>query len=83
MTTPLSDRITAIDWRLIAQRLDNEGFATTGTLLNADECSEIAALYDRDDRFRKRIVMAQHNFGLGEYKYFAYPLPKAVQALRQ
>jgi hypothetical protein len=42
----------------------------------------LAALYDDDDRFRKRIVMEQHGYGRGEYKYFRYPLPDPVAALR-
>src|SRR5205085_7103660 len=32
--------------------------------------------------FRGRIVMARHGFGGGEYKYFVYPLPETVAALR-
>jgi hypothetical protein len=27
--------------------------------------------------------MARHGFGLGEYKYFAYPLPEMLQSLRE
>jgi len=32
--------------------------------------------------FRSKVVMARHGFGRGEYKYFAYPLPETVAALR-
>jgi hypothetical protein len=40
------------------------------------------ALYDQDAHFRKRIVMEQHAYGNGEYKYFCAPLPEPVAALR-
>jgi len=83
MTTTLSARIAAIDRKEMAARLGEEGFATTGVLLDPGECAALAALYDDDTRFRSRVVMAQHNFGLGEYKYLSYPLPKTVQTLRQ
>jgi hypothetical protein len=83
MATSLSARIVALDWNEIANRLSHEGFATTGILLDQDECAALAALYGNDMRFRSRVLMAQHNFGVGEYKYFSYPLPKTVQTLRQ
>ncbi|MDR3530653.1 MAG: 2OG-Fe(II) oxygenase, partial [Rhodopila sp.] len=50
--------------------------------LPAETCRELAALYDQDERFRKRVVMEQHAYGRGEYKYFSYPLPDPVAALR-
>lgn len=42
----------------------------------------MSALYDQPQIFRKRIQMARHGFGQGEYQYFAYPLPALVEALR-
>ena len=42
----------------------------------------LAALYDDDARFRSRVIMQRHNYGRGEYKYLAYPLPDPVAALR-
>ncbi len=51
-------------------------------LLTASECARIAGLYADDRQFRSHIVMARHGFGRGEYKYFTYPLPDKVAALR-
>jgi len=39
-------------------------------------------LYQHNDLFRSRVVMGQHGFGRGEYKYFSYPLPDIVEKLR-
>ncbi|WP_246130536.1 2OG-Fe(II) oxygenase [Nitrospirillum pindoramense] len=50
--------------------------------MSADTCRSLAALYAAEAGFRSRVVMARHGFGMGEYKYWAYPLPPAVQALR-
>jgi uncharacterized protein len=79
---PLSHRIASLDWARIASDLDAHGCAVTGPLLAAEECATLAARYDDGALFRSRIVMARHGFGRGEYKYFAYPLPDAVAALR-
>jgi hypothetical protein len=77
------DPVGAIDWRQIAASLDESGYAITGPLLTRDECRTLAALYTKEDAFRSRVIMERHAFGRGEYKYFRYPLPKAVEALRQ
>jgi hypothetical protein len=74
--------IGAIDWARIAADLDAHGCATTGRLLSAQQCAELAETYATDAPFRSRVVMARHGFGRGEYKYFAYPLPEPVAVLR-
>ncbi|MBX6741539.1 MAG: 2OG-Fe(II) oxygenase [Acetobacteraceae bacterium] len=81
----IAARIAALDWDGIVAGLDAQGSATTGPLLTPAECRALAALYDREDPalFRRRVVMAQHGYGRGEYKYFAAPLPEPVQALRE
>ena len=52
-------------------------------MLAPEECRAIAARYGDDAPWRKTIVMARHGFGRGEYKYFRYPLPDRVAALRE
>ena len=51
-------------------------------LLTAEICRTLAASYDDNAQFRKRVVMEQHGYGKGEYKYFSYPLPDMVAATR-
>jgi hypothetical protein len=72
----------AIDWPTIDQDLDGRGAAIVEGLLTGAECDALAALYDHDALFRRRVVMSRHGFGRGEYKYFAHPLPALVAALR-
>jgi uncharacterized protein len=79
---PIGERIDGLDWDRIAAELDERGCAPTGALLTAAECEKLAAGYDTDAMFRSRVVMARHGFGRGEYKYYAYPLPDPIGALR-
>jgi len=78
----LAQRIAWQDWERVAAMLDACGHAILPGLLDQAECSAIAALYDRPDGFRNRVVMGRHGFGSGEYRYFAYPLPDTVAMLR-
>jgi len=52
------------------------------TLLKPETCAALIGLYDAEEHFRSRVVMARHGFGRGEYKYFRYPLPDPVARLR-
>jgi uncharacterized protein len=72
-----------IDWRQAAASLDERGYAVTPPLLMAEECRGLAALYPSEEAFRSRVIMQRHAFGRGEYQYFRYPLPQAVQGLRE
>jgi hypothetical protein len=78
----LAERIGWQDWDGVRASLDACGHAVLPGLLDEAECATLAALYDRPDGFRSRVVMARHGFGSGEYRYFAYPLPDAVATLR-
>jgi hypothetical protein len=70
------------DWTRVAAELDQQGWAVLPGLLTAAQCLATATLYESDDAFRSRVVMARHGFGRGEYKYFRYPLPPLVARLR-
>ncbi|HWW82816.1 MAG TPA: 2OG-Fe(II) oxygenase [Vicinamibacterales bacterium] len=76
------DGIASIDWAAIGTTLDEHGFAALPALLSADECHQLAELYEDDSLFRSRIEMERFRFGVGEYKYFAAPLPPRIQTLR-
>ncbi|HKA41634.1 MAG TPA: 2OG-Fe(II) oxygenase [Burkholderiales bacterium] len=78
----VTDRVGAIDWAQISTELDALGGATIEGLVTTAECDSLAALYPVDGLFRSRVVMERHAFGRGEYKYFCYPLPALVAALR-
>jgi hypothetical protein len=69
------------DWKHMGADLAARGYATL-RVLDGRQCRELAALYDDDTRFRSRVVMQRHNYGRGEYKYLAYPLPEVVAKLR-
>jgi uncharacterized protein len=75
-------RIKSADWNQVAGNLNAQGCATIEKLLNPSQCEELGGLYPKEDVFRSKIVMAAHGFGSGEYKYFKYPLPDMVSALR-
>ena len=79
---PMKDRLAALDWSAIERSLWEHGYAKTPPVLTPEECAQLIPLYPDDTRFRSRIDMARYRFGVGEYKYFAAPLPSVVEELR-
>jgi hypothetical protein len=78
----IETRIERADWAQIQADLDAQGWAISPGLLTHAEANDIAGLYRHADGFRSEVVMVRHGFGRGRYKYFSYPLPPLVQALR-
>ncbi|MBA3564381.1 MAG: 2OG-Fe(II) oxygenase [Gammaproteobacteria bacterium] len=72
----------SLDWQRIGEELDTHGCAVLSGALSGKDCATLTKNYSDDKLFRSRVVMSRHNFGRGEYKYFAYPLPKPIAALR-
>jgi hypothetical protein len=78
----VATRVDTLDWEEIGTSLNEYGNAVLPGLLTTSECDALASLYQDEQRFRSRVIMARHGYGRGEYKYFSYPLPDCVQELR-
>jgi uncharacterized protein len=79
----ITQEIEQLNWQALSEQLHLRGYATTGPLLTPEVCTTIRDQYDVDTLYRSRVVMARHGFGLGEYKYFQYPLPELHQRIRE
>jgi hypothetical protein len=79
----LTARVAALDWARHRDELDASGHSQIAGLLDATDCAALIRSYTDTARFRSRVVMARYGYGRGEYKYFAYPLPGLVAALRE
>ena len=75
-------RLDGLDWARIGEDLDETGGARTGPIFSAQECADLAALWDAAT-FRSEINMRRHGFGSGIYRYFDAPMPDPVANLRE
>jgi len=80
--TAPATRVDALAWDALTDELHALGHAITPPVLTADECDELAGLFD-SGCFRGTVDMARHRFGDGRYRYFAHPLPEPIGALRE
>lgn len=79
----IKERIAGLNWAGISNSMDSKGYALVKNVLRADECDNLTAQYTDEQLYRKTIVMEHHQYGLGGYKYFKYPLPTLIQQLRE
>ena len=60
----IESAIETLKWGRIESELHERGYATTGKLIDAVQCKELAAMYAQDERFRSSPRAAQLDQGL-------------------
>ncbi|RYE17279.1 MAG: prolyl 4-hydroxylase subunit alpha [Sphingobacteriales bacterium] len=78
----ISESIKNIDSNKLTEDLNRTGYAIVNNILTEKECDILVSEYNNAALYRKTVIMERHQYGLGEYKYFTYPLPDAVEQLR-
>lgn len=63
--------------------MNERGYSLVPQFLHDQYCKELIDKYDNSELYRKTITMERHNFGLGQYKYFKYPLPDLIETIRE
>jgi uncharacterized protein len=75
-------KIEDADWVNITETMHQNGYAIISDLLSDQQCEILKSEYNNPNTYRKTVVMERYRFGLGEYKYFNYPLPDIIQQIR-
>lgn len=78
----IATKIKHIDWQNFTEEMHGKGFAIIPNFLDNAQCEALKSEYANPDLYRKTVVMERYRFGLGEYKYFDYPLPDIIQNIR-
>ncbi|MFI0430860.1 2OG-Fe(II) oxygenase [Mariniflexile sp. HMF6888] len=79
----LKTKLVTTDWQSVSESMNEKGYAIIPKILQDEQCNELIQEYNNENLYRKTVVMERYRFGLGEYKYFDYPLPKIIQTLRE
>lgn len=79
----MNKQIEQLDWDAITNEMHSRGYAVVDKFLSEELCRDLIHLYTEKNIFRKTVVMERYRFGLGEYKYFNYPLPELLQKMRK
>jgi len=76
------EQIQSADWDGITEQMHQQGFALIRQVLSPQQCEQLQQLYPHAELYRKTVEMQRYRFGLGEYKYFNYPLPNLIEQIR-
>jgi len=71
------------NWAEVTEEMHQSGYAIVPNMLNDEQCENLKGEYNNPDLYRKTVVMERYRFGLGEYKYFNYPLPQLIENIRE
>lgn len=82
MNKDIYEKVSNVDWQKVIEILNEKGYSLISKFLPAYMCEELVSKYDESDLYRKTITMERYRFGIGEYKYFKYPLPDLIQSIR-
>lgn len=79
----ITERLKARDWVVAGESLTAKGYAILKNVLTPAECSGLIGAYGQPENYRKTVDMERYRFGMGQYKYFGYPLPDLITAIRE
>src|SRR3978361_1371192 len=79
----IQQRIDLVNWETVTEDMNEQGYSCTPNVLTDAECDDMIRQYNNEALYRKTINMERYRFGLGEYKYYQYPLPGLIQQLRE
>jgi hypothetical protein len=76
-------KVQQTNWETVTDSMHDKGYAVIRGILDGAECKQLVNQYPAEGIYRKTIQMEHHGYGLGQYKYYSYPLPAVVQQLRE
>tara|TARA_R110000822_G_scaffold46293_5_gene123328 strand:+ start:567 stop:1313 length:747 start_codon:yes stop_codon:yes gene_type:complete len=79
----LKRKLATTDWQAVTESMNEKGYALIPGILTTQECETLIQEYNNQNLYRKTVVMERYRFGLGEYKYFNYPIPQIIQIIRE
>lgn len=82
MNLEIISKLEKVDWSAFAETMHEKGYAIIPNIPTDLECEELKNAYENPELYRKTVVMERYRFGLGEYKYFKYPLPSIISDIR-
>src|SRR6476469_3103906 len=82
MNKSIHKKVSTIDWQKVNEELNEKGYSLISQFLSTYACEGLVDKYDESNLYRKTITMERYRFGIGEYKYFKYPLPDLIQTIR-